>query len=419
MLTILANCFFMALWESPQPNSSETSFNKYIEYTFTGIYTFECVIKILARGFCLNEFTFLRDPWNWLDFSVIVMAYLGEFIELGNVSVLRMFRVLRALKTISIIPGLKIIVGALIQSVKKLADVMILTVFCLSVFALIGLQLFKGHLRHKCVKNYTEFINQSKLSVYSNGTYFLGEQDLPSYEKFIHNQENYKIKNGTDDFLLCHNSSDGGFCPPKYICLKVGDNPDHGFTSFDTFGWAFLSLFRLMTQDYWERLYQQHMQILAFGPKGTLDTSSTIHCLQSKRPWQRDLSGWFPTAALSLLDLGGSVEQGKYCLPGEASLPQQERSRHCARVEGSLWLQDWEVVHFLSPAYFRATVGKHRGAFKGNLLHGFPFCSYSASEAAPVSMHLPHDWPDETFMGLPCQGAEFNKHFVVFQFTRI
>uniref|UniRef100_A0A8D2LK26 Sodium channel protein n=1 Tax=Varanus komodoensis TaxID=61221 RepID=A0A8D2LK26_VARKO len=208
---------------------SETSFNK---YTFTGIYTFECVIKILARGFCLNEFTFLRDPWNWLDFSVIVMAYLGEFIELGNVSVLRMFRVLRALKTISIIPGLKIIVGALIQSVKKLADVMILTVFCLSVFALIGLQLFKGHLRHKCVKNYTEFINQ----------------------------KNYKIKNGTDDFLLCHNSSDGGFCPPKYICLKVGDNPDHGFTSFDTFGWAFLSLFRLMTQDYWERLYQQTLR---------------------------------------------------------------------------------------------------------------------------------------------------------------
>ncbi|KAG8138734.1 hypothetical protein E2320_001534 [Naja naja] len=47
------------------------------------------------------------------------------------------------------------------KSVKKLTDVMILTVFCLSVFALIGLQLFKGHLKQKCVRNYTEFINQS------------------------------------------------------------------------------------------------------------------------------------------------------------------------------------------------------------------------------------------------------------------
>ncbi|XP_025030329.1 sodium channel protein type 5 subunit alpha-like [Python bivittatus] len=215
-------------------------------YTFTGIYTFECLIKILARGFCLNEFTFLRDPWNWLDFSVIVMAYIGEFIELGNVSVLRMFRVLRALKTISIVPGLKVIVGALIQSVKKLTDVMILTVFCLSVFALIGLQLFKGHLRQKCVKNYTEFINQSISNI--------------SYENFTNSKENYKLKNGTEDYLLCRNGSDGGSCPPKYVCLKVGENPDFGFTSFDTFGWAFLSLFRLMTQDYWERLYQQTLR---------------------------------------------------------------------------------------------------------------------------------------------------------------
>lgn len=47
--------------------------------------------------------------------------------------------------------GLKTIVAALFQSVKKLADVMILTVFCLSVFALIGLQLFMGNLKNKCI----------------------------------------------------------------------------------------------------------------------------------------------------------------------------------------------------------------------------------------------------------------------------
>ena len=46
-------------------------------------------------------------------------------------------------------------------------------------------------------------------------------------------------------------------CPEGYICLKVGRNPDYGYTSFDSFSWAFLSLFRLMTQDYWENLYQQ------------------------------------------------------------------------------------------------------------------------------------------------------------------
>jgi len=43
-------------------------------YVFTGIYTFEALIKVLSRGFCKGNFTFLRDPWNWLDFMVISMA---------------------------------------------------------------------------------------------------------------------------------------------------------------------------------------------------------------------------------------------------------------------------------------------------------------------------------------------------------
>ncbi|NXO30951.1 SCN5A protein, partial [Cisticola juncidis] len=246
MCTILTNCVFMAQSETP-------SWNKYVEYTFTGIYTFESLIKILARGFCMTEFTFLRDPWNWLDFSVIVMAYITEFVDLGNVSALRTFRVLRALKTISVISGLKTIVGALIQSVKKLADVMILTVFCLSVFALIGLQLFMGNLRHKCVRDYTMFN-------FTNGSLYLDGRTWNSSEEFLSDPVNYFIKNGTEDVLLCGNSTDAGTCPEGYICLKAGENPDHGYTSFDTFGWAFLSLFRLMTQDYWERLYQQTLR---------------------------------------------------------------------------------------------------------------------------------------------------------------
>lgn len=46
-------------------------------------------------------------------------------------------------------------------------------------------------------------------------------------------------------------------CPEGFTCIKAGRNPDYGYTSFDTFSWAFLSLFRLMTQDFWENLYQQ------------------------------------------------------------------------------------------------------------------------------------------------------------------
>uniref|UniRef100_U3CQG5 Sodium channel protein n=1 Tax=Callithrix jacchus TaxID=9483 RepID=U3CQG5_CALJA len=256
MCTILTNCVFMTLSNPPD-------WTKNVEYTFTGIYTFESLIKILARGFCLEDFTFLRDPWNWLDFSVIVMAYVTEFVDLGNVSALRTFRVLRALKTISVIPGLKTIVGALIQSVKKLSDVMILTVFCLSVFALIGLQLFMGNLRNKCLQwppdnssfeiNITSFFNNS---LDGNGTTFNRTVSMFNWDEYIEDKSHFYFLEGQNDALLCGNSSDAGQCPEGYICVKAGRNPNYGYTSFDTFSWAFLSLFRLMTQDFWENLYQ-------------------------------------------------------------------------------------------------------------------------------------------------------------------
>ncbi|XP_048339268.1 sodium channel protein type 2 subunit alpha isoform X1 [Sphaerodactylus townsendi] len=256
MCTILTNCVFMTMSNPPE-------WTKNVEYTFTGIYTFESLIKILARGFCLEGFTFLRDPWNWLDFTVITFAYVTEFVDLGNVSALRTFRVLRALKTISVIPGLKTIVGALIQSVKKLSDVMILTVFCLSVFALIGLQLFMGNLRHKCLIwppdnstfqiNITSYFNSS---AGENGTFINTTISTFNWNEYVDDDSHFYFLDGQNDALLCGNSSDAGQCPEGYMCVKAGRNPNYGYTSFDTFSWAFLSLFRLMTQDYWENLYQ-------------------------------------------------------------------------------------------------------------------------------------------------------------------
>ncbi|XP_030364637.1 sodium channel protein type 4 subunit alpha [Strigops habroptila] len=264
MITILTNCVFMTMSNPP-------TWSKNVEYTFTGIYTFESLIKVLSRGFCINDFTFLRDPWNWLDFMVISMAYITEFVDLGNISALRTFRVLRALKTITVIPGLKTIVGALIQSVKKLSDVMILTVFCLSVFALIGLQLFMGNLRQKCVRwpplndtlledlgldndtmanatLYGNFTDDMASNFTSNSTF--------DFEAYISDEANFYFLEGALDALLCGNSSDAGKCPEGYQCMKAGRNPNYGYTSYDTFSWAFLALFRLMTQDFWENLFQ-------------------------------------------------------------------------------------------------------------------------------------------------------------------
>jgi hypothetical protein len=51
---------------------------------------------------------------------------------------------------------------------------------------------------------------------------------------------------------------------PKIVITKltqgVGPNPNYGYTSFDNFGSAYLCAFRLMTQDFWENLYQVAVQ---------------------------------------------------------------------------------------------------------------------------------------------------------------
>jgi len=52
--------------------------------------------------------------------------------------------------------GLKTIVGAVIESVKNLRDVIILTLFSLSVFALLGLQIYMGVLTQKCIRKFPD-----------------------------------------------------------------------------------------------------------------------------------------------------------------------------------------------------------------------------------------------------------------------
>ncbi|KAI1296926.1 Sodium channel protein para [Halotydeus destructor] len=238
IVTILVNCVIMTM---PPDKAIEDT-----EIIFTTIYTFESCLKVIARGFIATQFTYLRDPWNWLDFVVIALAYLTMFFaDLGNLSALRTFRVLRALKTVAIIPGMKTIVGAVIESVKNLKDVIILTCFSLSIFALLGLQIYMGVLTQKCIK-------------------FSDDHDMndSTYFNWVNNSANWYRLLGQYDYFLCGNASGAQRCPDGYECIQgYGPNPNYGYTNFDTFGWALLAAFRLMTQDFWESLYQMVLRV--------------------------------------------------------------------------------------------------------------------------------------------------------------
>ena len=248
------------------------------EIVFTAIYTYESAIKVLSRGAFLDRFTYLRDPWNWLDFLVIAMSYVTLTIDLGSFSALRTFRVFRALKSVAVIPGLKTIVGAIIYSVKNLRDVIVLTIFGLALFALLGLQLYMGVLTQICIVDYdpnagnffckTKLLDNPRLSrvkildvAAANGT--LSGDEL--WARWMFNKSHWYKSEVTNDVVLCGNSSGAGLCPEGAICLQgFGDNPNYGYTSFDNFGSAYLCAFRLMTQDFWENLYQITLRVM--GP---------------------------------------------------------------------------------------------------------------------------------------------------------
>ncbi|GIX75139.1 sodium channel protein 60E [Caerostris extrusa] len=237
MTTILINCVFLAL---SQP-IEET------EYVFLVIYTIEMIIKIIAKGFILNKYSYLRNPWNWLDFIVVLSGYITLSLQafgmtIGNLSGLRTFRVLRALKTVSITPGLKTIVNAMLHSLGMLAEVMTLTVFfCLMVFALLALQLYLGLLRHKYVANFPHNQNLSDRA----------------YDLHVHNRSSWLI-NADGQPAVCGNKTGSRRCPERYVCLSgIGENPNFGYTNFDSYGWALLTTFQLITLDYWEDVYNK------------------------------------------------------------------------------------------------------------------------------------------------------------------
>ena len=117
--------------------------------------------------------------------------------------------------------GLKTIVGAVIESVKNLRDVIILTVFSLSVFALLGLQIYMGVLTQKCIRNFPEELWDKYLNR-SNGNQLINPVKFHrAWEQFNLNTTNWYWIEGKLDPVLCGNMSGAGTCPQNYTCLQV------------------------------------------------------------------------------------------------------------------------------------------------------------------------------------------------------
>jgi len=49
-------------------------FQEKIEYVFLVIFTLESIVKIIAYGFVLHPYAYLRSAWNALDFTIVIVG---------------------------------------------------------------------------------------------------------------------------------------------------------------------------------------------------------------------------------------------------------------------------------------------------------------------------------------------------------
>ena len=101
-------------------------------------------------GFIMDDGSYLRDTWNWLDFIVVVSSLLTEIPSMKSVSSMRTFRLMRPLRTLTTMPSMKILISTLLASVAQLGSVMVLALFFFTIFAILGVSLWSGKIYQRC-----------------------------------------------------------------------------------------------------------------------------------------------------------------------------------------------------------------------------------------------------------------------------
>ncbi|XP_068628333.1 LOW QUALITY PROTEIN: voltage-dependent calcium channel type A subunit alpha-1 [Battus philenor] len=116
---------------------------KYSNMGFTGMFSVETVLKIIAYGVK----NFFKDPWNIFDFITVIGSIIDALImEFGentfNVGFLRLFRAARLIKLLRQGYTIRILLWTFVQSFKALPYVCLLIAMLFFIYAIIGMQVF-------------------------------------------------------------------------------------------------------------------------------------------------------------------------------------------------------------------------------------------------------------------------------------
>ncbi|KAJ8707324.1 hypothetical protein PYW08_010576 [Mythimna loreyi] len=222
LTTIFANCIALAVY-TPYPASDSNYTNwvlEKIEYVFLVIFTGECIMKIIAYGFIMHPGSYLRNGWNLLDFTIVVIGMVSTvlssiFKDAFDVKALRAFRVLRPLRLVSGVPSLQIVLNSILKAMVPLLHIALLVIFVIIIYAIIGLELFSGKMHKSCYNKYTDEI-----------------MDTP---------HPCDLDNGFNCSMIGE----------EMECREGWIGPNFGITNFDNFGLSMLTVFQCITLEGW------------------------------------------------------------------------------------------------------------------------------------------------------------------------
>ncbi|XP_063603706.1 muscle calcium channel subunit alpha-1-like isoform X4 [Penaeus indicus] len=147
LVCILISSGMLAAEDPLRSDSQRNVILNYFDIFFTSVFTVEICLKVISYGFILHKGAFLRSAFNGLDLLVVAVSLISFSFKDGAISVvkiLRVLRVLRPLRAINRAKGLKHVVQCVIVAIKTIGNIMLVTCLLEFMFAVIGVQLFKG-----------------------------------------------------------------------------------------------------------------------------------------------------------------------------------------------------------------------------------------------------------------------------------
>jgi len=121
------------------------------------IFALESLIKVIVFGFLLGKNSYLRNPWNILDFLIVLISVADWVISVSldsniNLSFIRAFRALRALRPLRVISRnerMKMVVNCVLKAMPLVFNVMLISLLFYLIFGILGVIFFKGKF-HYC-----------------------------------------------------------------------------------------------------------------------------------------------------------------------------------------------------------------------------------------------------------------------------